>query len=156
MYKVLMVCTGNICRSPTADGVLRHLIAEQRLTNQIEVDSAGTQSYHVGEAPDRRSQKHALRRGYDLSNLRARQIKSNDYVEYDLILAMDRSHLNYLKQYCPVEYQEKLKLFLSFTAQTTEQEVPDPYYGGDQGFEHVLDLVEDACQGVLQSILKTR
>jgi protein-tyrosine phosphatase len=136
--------------------VLRHLIAEQRLTGQIEVDSAGTQSYHVGEAPDRRSQKHALRRGYDLSDLRARQVKNTDYADYDLILAMDRSHLSYLKQHCPVEYQDKLKLFLSFSEQATEQEVPDPYYGGDQGFEHVLDLVEDACQGVLQAILKTR
>ncbi len=104
MYKVLMVCTGNICRSPTADGVLRHLIAKQRLTNQIEVDSAGTQSFHAGEAPDLRSQKHALRRGYDLSNLRARQMKSSDYAEYDLILAMGRSHLSYLKQHCPLEH----------------------------------------------------
>ena len=156
MQKILMVCTGNICRSPTADGVLRHMLAEYRLNDRIEVDSAGTQSYHVGEAPDRRSQKHALQRGYDLSNLRARQVIAADYAEYDLILAMDRSHLSYLKQYCPIEYQAKLKLFLSFASQTTEQDVPDPYYGGDQGFEYVLDLIEDACQGVVQSFLQAR
>jgi len=156
MQKVLMVCTGNICRSPTADGVLRHLIAQHRLEGRIEVDSAGTQSYHVGEAPDRRSQKHAKQRGYDLSKLRARQVQQADYVEYDLILAMDRSHLNYLTQYCPAAYQQKIKLFLSFASQTTEQEVPDPYYGGEQGFEYVLDLVEDACQGILQPFLQAR
>ena len=156
MQKVLMVCTGNICRSPTADGVLRHLIAQHRLEVRMEVDSAGTQSYHVGEAPDRRSQKHAIRRGYDLSKLRARQVKDTDYAEYDLILAMDRSHLNYLNQHCPAEFKEKIKLFLSFATQSTEQEVPDPYYGGDQGFEHVLDLIEDACQGILQPFLQTR
>ncbi|MBM5570669.1 MULTISPECIES: low molecular weight protein-tyrosine-phosphatase [Deefgea] len=156
MQKVLMVCTGNICRSPTADGVLRHLIAQHRLEGRIEVDSAGTQSYHVGEAPDRRSQKHAKQRGYDLSKLRARQVQQADYAEYDLILAMDRSHLNYLTQHCPAAYQQKIKLFLSFASQTTEQEVPDPYYGGEQGFEYVLDLVEDACQGILQPFLQAR
>lgn len=154
MQKVLMICTGNICRSPTADGVLRHLVAEQRLGGRIEVDSAGTQSYHIGEAPDRRSQKHALRRGYDLSDLRARQVNSHDYAEYDLILAMDKSHFSYLKQHCPAEYQSKIQLFLAFSSKFSEQEVPDPYYGGDQGFEHVLDLIEDACQGVLQACLQ--
>ena len=155
-HAVLFVCTGNICRSPTADGVLRHLVAEQRLGGRIEVDSAGTQSYHIGDAPDRRSQKHASRRGYDLSSLRARQVNINDYAEYDLILAMDKSHLNYLMQYCPAEYQSKVKLFLSFASQSTEQEVPDPYYGGEQGFEHVLDLIEDACQGIVQFCVAKR
>lgn len=156
MQKVLMVCTGNICRSPTADGVLRHLVAELSLNGRIEVDSAGTQSYHVGEAPDRRSQKHALRRGYDLSTLRARQVHANDFAEFDLILAMDKSHLSYLKQHCPVEHQAKIQLFLAFSIKFNEQEVPDPYYGGEQGFEHVLDLIEDACQGVLQSCLRLK
>lgn len=156
MQKVLMVCTGNICRSPTADGVLRHLIAEHRLSDRMEVDSAGTQSYHVGEAPDARSQKHAKKRGYDLSKLRARQVKLSDYAEYDLILAMDRSHLNYMLRQCPESYHGKIKLFLSFASQSSEQEVPDPYYGGEQGFEHVLDLVEDACRGILQPFLPVR
>ncbi|QKJ67612.1 low molecular weight phosphotyrosine protein phosphatase [Deefgea piscis] len=152
MQKVLMICTGNICRSPTADGVLRHKVLAQHLAGQIEVDSAGTQSYHVGEAPDRRAQKHALRRGYDLSALRARQVNAMDFAEYDLILAMDKSHLAYLKQHCPVNHQHKLRLFMTFATQSSEREVPDPYYGGDAGFELVLDLIEDACDGILQSL----
>ncbi|MCB5195053.1 low molecular weight protein-tyrosine-phosphatase [Deefgea salmonis] len=152
MQKVLMVCTGNICRSPTADGVLRHQVLAQHLAGHIEVDSAGTQSYHVGEAPDRRAQKHALRRGYDLSALRARQVSAMDFAEYDLILAMDNSHLAYLKQHCPAAHQHKLRLFMSFATQSSEREVPDPYYGGDAGFELVLDLIEDACDGILQAL----
>ena len=154
MQKVLMVCTGNICRSPTADGVLRHLIAERQLAKRIAVDSAGTQSYHVGEAPDRRSTQHAKRRGYDLTPLRARQVNPADFVEFDLILAMDRSHLVYLNQHCPAEYRYKIRLFLDFATRFTESEVPDPYYGGDQGFEHVLDLIEDACLGVMKEMLQ--
>ncbi|WP_432720177.1 low molecular weight phosphotyrosine protein phosphatase [Jeongeupia wiesaeckerbachi] len=151
-FSVLMVCTGNICRSPTADGVLRKMVAEAGLDGVVIVDSAGTQSYHVGEAPDHRAQAHAKRRGYDLSPLRARQVAVADYTGFDLILAMDASHLRQLERQAPSQHQSKLKLFLEFATGTREREVPDPYYGGDDGFEHVLDLVEDGCAGVLAHV----
>ncbi|WP_410498309.1 low molecular weight protein-tyrosine-phosphatase [Chitinibacter sp. S2-10] len=152
-FSVLMVCTGNICRSPTADGVLRHLVEQQGLAHCILVDSAGIADYHVGEAPDRRSQEHARKRGYDLSYLRAREVRRSDFVEFDLILAMDQSHLNHLRRHCPPEQQHKVQLFLSYARTDQEREVPDPYYGGSDGFEHVLDLIEDGCEGVLQQAL---
>lgn len=145
-YAILMVCTGNICRSPTADGVMRHMLAQAQLTDHVEVDSAGTMDYHVGEAPDRRAQMHAQRRGYDLSALRAREVRARDYHDFDLILAMDHSHLQVLQRQCPPELRHKVQLFLSYAQQFSEREVPDPYYGGADGFEHVLDLVEDACR----------
>ncbi|WP_273429010.1 low molecular weight protein-tyrosine-phosphatase [Chitinibacter tainanensis] len=151
-YSVLMVCTGNICRSPTADGVLRQLVAVQGLQDVIEVDSAGTYDYHVGEAPDRRAQQHARKRGYDLSNLRARQVAASDFSRFDLILAMDKGHFAALRQRCPAEFHSKIQLFLDYAAAFQEDEVPDPYYGGAEGFEHVLDLVEDGCRGVLAHV----
>ncbi|HSC79942.1 MAG TPA: low molecular weight protein-tyrosine-phosphatase [Chitinolyticbacter sp.] len=149
-YAILMVCTGNICRSPTADGVMRHLVEAAGLTGEIEVDSVGTHDYHVGEAPDRRAQAHAQRRGYDLSRLRAREVCADDYRHFDLILAMDEGHYSILQRRCPAEHRHKVRLFLEFATRHGEREVPDPYYGGPEGFEHVLDLVEDGCAGVLQ------
>ncbi|MDR3410227.1 MAG: low molecular weight phosphotyrosine protein phosphatase [Formivibrio sp.] len=146
---VLFVCTGNICRSPTADGVLRQLIHSAQLDGKVAVDSAGTLDYHIGEPPDCRAMQHAKHRGYDLSTLRARAVDPQDFQRHDLILAMDRSHLAILEQRCPPEYKHKLHLCLDFSERARGQEVPDPYYGGDEGFERVLDLIEDACRGLL-------
>ncbi|KPC53048.1 low molecular weight protein-tyrosine-phosphatase [Amantichitinum ursilacus] len=151
-YSVLMICTGNICRSPTADGLLRHLVRHAGWQDLVEVDSAGTDDYHVGEAPDRRAQQHARKRDIDLSTLRARQVNAHDYAHFDLILAMDNSHLRRLQQNAPAAYRHKIKLFLDFAPDQPEREVPDPYYGGPDGFEHVLDLVEAGCEGVMAHI----
>lgn len=149
-YSVLFVCTGNICRSPTADGVMRKLVQQAGLA--IEVDSAGTIDYHTGESPDRRAQHHAGRRGYDLSALRARRLAAEDFHRFDLILAMDRSHLAILNRHCPPERKSSLRLLMDFARSSGHHEVPDPYYGGDEDFEHVLDLVEDACSGLLEHV----
>lgn len=151
-FSVLFVCTGNICRSPTADGVMRALVAAAGLQADIEVDSAGTQGYHVGEAPDHRSQQHAARRGYDLSDLIARAIAPDDFQHFDLILAMDRSHLALLERQCPPEHKHKVHLLLEYASRARTMEVSDPYYGGDAGFELVLDQVEDGCAGLLEHI----
>lgn len=151
-FSVLFVCTGNICRSPTADGVLRQLICSAQLDGKVEVDSAGTLDYHSGQAPDHRAQQHAKRRGYDLSVLRARQVGPEDFHRHDLILAMDRSHLAILNRLCPAEHKSKVHLFLEFARNASVEEVPDPYYGGAEGFEHVLDLIEDASAGLLDEI----
>lgn len=153
MKKVLFVCLGNICRSPSAHGVFQALLDEQGLNNQVEVDSAGTAAYHIGKAPDPRSTAAATKRGVDLSPLRARQAVLDDFSAFDYILAMDSENLSNLARLKPANYQGHLGLFLDF-AQTPESEVPDPYYGDDQGFEHVLDLVEMASQGLLDVIKK--
>ena len=149
---VLLVCTGNICRSPTAEGVFRKLLCESALDELVQVESAGTHGYHVGEAPDARAQEHARRRGYDLSGLRARQIEQGDFERFDLILAMDRGHLGILQRLAPPQYRHKLRLFMEFAEGWNLAEVPDPYYGGADGFERVLDMVEDAAQGLLEEI----
>ncbi len=141
---VLFVCTGNICRSPTAEAVLRHLAAEEGV--KLRVASAGVGDWHVGSAPDERAQHHAKGRGYDLSALRARQVRPSDFAEFDLILAMDRGHLRALERMVPREARHKLRLFVA------GREVPDPYYGGPEGFEQVLDLVEAACRDLLQEL----
>ena len=146
---ILFICMGNICRSPTADGVLRHKIHLLGLTDQVRVDSAGTHNYHPGSPPDERSQAHALRRGYDLSALRARQVQSDDFARFDLILAMDHDNLALLQRACPEPHRHKLQRLTEFCQRYTSAEVPDPYYGGGAGFETVLDLVEDACDGLL-------
>ncbi|QAY87523.1 low molecular weight protein-tyrosine-phosphatase [Pseudomonas arsenicoxydans] len=141
--RVLFVCLGNICRSPTAEGVLRHKLREAGLADQIEVASAGTGDWHVGKAPDKRSQAAAKLRGYDLSAQRAQQVTRADFAAYDLILAMDNSNLRHLKALQPAKGKAELDLFLR-RYQSEFDEVPDPYYDGDQGFEQVLDLIERA------------
>lgn len=152
MTKVLFVCLGNICRSPTADGIFRKLVADAGLAAQVQVDSAGTAGWHIGRAPDARTVAAAKKRGYDLSDLRARQVSVQDFSEYDYILAMDKSNLRDLQDMRPLGYQGHLGLFLGFGSLNGDQEVPDPYHGGSEGFELVLDLVEDAAQGLLDKI----
>ncbi|MFQ5488358.1 MAG: low molecular weight protein-tyrosine-phosphatase [Gammaproteobacteria bacterium] len=150
--KVLFVCMGNICRSPTAEGVFRQLVQQQALHELILIDSAGTHAYHVGNPPDPRAQRTALGRGIDLSLLRARQVRHEDFVHYDYILAMDRDNLTDLLEICPAEHQAKLSLLLQYAPHLELQEVPDPYYGGPAGFERVLDMIEAASQGLLKTI----
>ena len=153
MYqRILFVCMGNICRSPTAEGVTRAL-AEQRGL-QFEFDSAGTHGYHIGKPPDARASAAAAKRGYDLSALKARQVNEFDFVRFDRILAMDRDNLELLRKACPQEAAGKLGLFLEFAPRHGVDEVPDPYYGGPEGFEHVLDLIEDAAAGLLDRMTK--
>lgn len=141
--RVLFVCLGNICRSPTAEGVLRHKLREAGLADQVEVASAGTGDWHVGKAPDKRSQAAAKLRGYDLSAQRAQQVSRADFATYDLILAMDNSNLRHLKALQPAKGKAELDLFLR-RYQSEIDEVPDPYHDSDQGFEQVLDLIERA------------
>ncbi len=150
--RVLFVCSGNICRSPTADGVFRHLVMQAGFQDTVLVDSAGTLDYHVGSAPDRRSVRAAARRGYELGALRARQLASADYSEFDYLLAMDREHLTILQSSALPEHQDKIALMLDFSDRYRGNEVPDPYYGGPQGFEHVLDVIEDGATGLLNEI----
>ncbi|MCX7150082.1 MAG: low molecular weight phosphotyrosine protein phosphatase [Rhodocyclales bacterium] len=149
MHRILFVCTGNICRSPTAEGVARGLAAKHRVDHLFEFDSAATHGYHVGDPPDPRTVAAALRRGYDLAPLRARRVTEFDFIRFDYVLAMDREHLELLQRACPRSHQKKLGLFLEFGERFGEDEVPDPYYGGAQGFEHVLDLIEDAATGLI-------
>ena len=149
--RLLMVCLGNICRSPTAHGVLQKMIEDKDLHMQIEVDSAGTGGYHAGEPPDPRTVSAAAGRGYDLSWLRARQVTAADFDSFDHILAMDEHNLQELQQRCPPQLQHKLALFLDY-AESDYDAVPDPYYGGADGFELVLDLAENACRGLLDAI----
>ena len=151
-FSVLFVCMGNICRSPTAHGVFRHKVMEQGLSNAVEVDSAGTHNFHPNSPPDERSQAHAGKRGYDLSDLRARQIQDSDFEKFDLILVMDLDNLALLQEQCPSMHQHKVRRLTEFCLQFDSAVVPDPYYGGTRGFEHVLDLVEDACNGLLQHV----
>lgn len=154
-YSVLFVCLGNICRSPTAHGVFRHKVAIHGLADLVTVDSAGTSNYHPNSPPDARSQAHAARRGYELSDLRARQIRVADFETFDLVLVMDWDNLAQVTQACPAEHQHKLRRFTEFCQNLDSPVVPDPYFGGAEGFEQVLDLVEDASEGLLQHV-KTR
>jgi protein-tyrosine phosphatase len=149
-YSVLFVCMGNICRSPTAHGVFRHKVKAQGLDHLIAVDSAGTHNYHPGSPPDDRSQEHALRRGYDLADLRARQIRDEDFDRYDLILVMDWDNLALVQDICPPQHQPKVRRLTEFCLTLDSPVVPDPYYGGASGFDQVLNLVEDACDGLLR------
>ncbi len=151
--RVLFVCMGNICRSPTGEGVFRHFVENQGLAHEVEIDSAGTIGYHVGEPPDSRMQRAAARRNYDLSKQRARQFKRSDFVEFDLIVPMDRENEWNIHRLDPdAEYREKVKLLCSFHPNPPTMDVPDPYYGGQRGFEEVLDLIEAACPGILEHL----
>ncbi len=152
--KVLFVCMGNICRSPTAHGVFEHLVHQQGLKDRIEIESAGTHSYHVGESPDSRAQQTARNRGIDLSYIRARKVCAADFEYYDYILAMDNDNLYHLRSLCDPQYQDKIQLFLDYASDNRVKEVPDPYYGGSRGFENVFDLVDDAARGLLEHIKK--
>ena len=149
-FGVLFVCTGNICRSPTAEAIFRKLATDAGMA--VTADSAGTQGYHIGEPPDSRAQKAAAKRGYDLSALRARTIEGADFQRFDLILAMDEEHHAILSRIAGSSADHKLKLMMSYAQRFKEREVPDPYYGGPQGFERVLDMLEDAARGLLESL----
>jgi len=141
---ILFVCTGNICRSPTAEGVFRSLARKAGL--ELRIESAGLGDWHVGQAPDERAQHHARQRGYELSTQRARQVRQRDFEDFDLILAMDRGHLRELQRMAPAKHRAKIRLFVS------DRDVPDPYYGGPAGFEHVLDLVETQCASLISEL----
>lgn len=152
VYRVLMVCMGNICRSPTAEIVVRSYIKNNGMGNKVEVDSAGTHGYHVGEAPDPRTQRAALVRGYEMTQLRARKVAHQDLDYFDLVLAMDKNNLDNLQRMALPEQLPKLQLFMDYARNFDEQEVPDPYYGLGHGFDQVLDMIEDAADGLTQDI----
>lgn len=154
--KILFVCLGNICRSPTAEIVFRNLAAREAPELGIEVDSAGTAGYHIGDPPDMRTRQAALRRGYDMSTLRARIVEPQDFGRFDLILAMDRQNLEVLNRRAPSAARGRIRLFLEFAPEMEVTDVPDPYYGGVNGFEEVLDLVEAASRGLLEHVRANR
>ncbi len=154
--KVLFVCMGNICRSPTAEGVFLSLIKERNIEDQFVIDSAGTHAFHVSEAPDLRAQKTAEDRGISLSKIRSRKIESDDFEEFDYILAMDDDNFERLMLASPDQFKNKIKYFLDFAPHLGTSEVPDPYYGGKYGFERVLDMVEDASVGFLDYLKQSR
>jgi protein-tyrosine phosphatase len=153
-FRVLMVCMGNICRSPTAEGVVRQYIKNNRLGDIVEVDSAGTHGYHVGEAPDSRTQRAASSRGYNLSQIRARKVARQDLDYFDLILAMDKSNLDNLRRMAPPEAHGRIRLFMDYARNFDDDEVPDPYYGLGHGFDLVLDMIEDGAQGLVEDLKK--
>jgi len=154
--RILFVCMGNICRSPTAEGVFRRLVQAEAPELEIFIDSAGTHGYHRGQPPDERAQAAALARGIDLGALRARQVESDDFESFDLILAMDEANLSALRRRCPQPLRERVQLFMEYAKARAVREVPDPYYGGANGFEQVLDLVEDASRGLLEALQAQR
>ena len=154
MVKVLFVCMGNICRSPTAQGVFQRLVTDNELLEHIEIDSAGTHAYHIGERPDERASAAALKRGVDLSTQKARRVNTEDFHVFDYVIAMDSSNYEELASKCPPEHESKLSLFLEYAEDLEATEVPDPYYGGATGFERVLDLIEEASAGLLAEIRK--
>ncbi len=149
---VVFVCMGNICRSPTAEAVFRQYVENAGLAEQILIDSAGTHDYHIGDPPDLRAQRAAQQRDYDMSGLRGRQVEQGDFHRFDYVLAMDRANLAILQRLAPPDSDTQARLFLEYAHHHAEREVPDPYYGGADGFERVLDMVEDAAQGLLQHI----
>ena len=154
-HSVLFVCLGNICRSPTAEGVFRHLAREAGLEGHIRIDSAGTGGYHVGAPPDARAMAAAQARGYDLAAIRARKIAPEDFEQFNLILAMDEDNLVHLRGIAPENSRARLALLLDYAPGRQERAVPDPYYGGRNGFEQVLDLVSEACAGLLDELRRT-
>lgn len=149
---VCFVCLGNICRSPSAEAVMLHQVAAARLGGRIVIDSAGTGDWHIGQPPDERAQRAAKRRGYDLSALRGRQIGAADFARFDLIIAMDDANASALADVCPPEYRDKIRLLMEFATRDDSRVVVDPYFGGDEGFERVLDQCEDACEGLLNAL----
>lgn len=149
---VVFVCMGNICRSPTAEAVFRDYVENAGLSGKVLIDSAGTHDYHIGDAPDLRSQRAAQQRGYDMSKLRGRQVEEGDFHRSDYVLAMDKANLSILHRLAPPASDAQVRLFLEYARHHVEREVPDPYYGGTDGFEKVLDMVEDASEGLLQHI----
>ncbi len=152
MVKILFVCMGNICRSPTAEGIFRQKVVEAGLEDMIQIDSAGTIAYHAGRPPDARAQEAARRRGIDLSSQRARKVLAADFEHFDFVIAMDSDNRYDLEAICPPEFANRLHMFLKFARNSRETDVPDPYYGGERGFETVLDLVEAASEGLLQHL----
>jgi len=154
IVSVVFVCMGNICRSPTAEGVFRHVVKARNLQDVIKIDSAGTHAYHIGESPDSRSQATAKSRGVDLSAQRARKVEVDDFERFDYVIAMDCSNYENLKDLATVEQQERLYLFMDFTSAWDNAEVPDPYYGGGDGFKNVFDMVQSASEGLLECIVK--
>lgn len=153
--QVLFVCTGNICRSPTAEGVFVALVNKEQVAQRFVIESAGTHAYHLGEAPDLRTQKAAEERGISLAQMRARKVSLADFAAFDYLLAMDKDNYDTLMNAAPDQHQAKIKLFLDFATQSDAQEVPDPYYGGEYGFERVLDMVEDGALGFLDFLRQT-
>lgn len=149
---VLFICTGNICRSPTAQGVFEHKVVQAGLAGRVFVDSAGTHGFHVGSRPDNRAQHAAARRGFDLSRQRSRRIDAGDYASFDYLIGMDHDNLRAMRNDCPPEHQAKLALLMQFLPAPEVEEVPDPYYGGALGFERVLDLVEQASDALLEHV----
>ncbi|WP_290652267.1 low molecular weight protein-tyrosine-phosphatase [Aquisalimonas sp.] len=150
--RVLFVCMGNICRSPSAEAVFHKLLADHGLEGRIEADSAGTHAYHIGKPPDPRSQAAGRERGVEMGHLRARQVERSDFDYFDHILAMDQWNLDILLAEAPAGQRAKVRLLVEFAENHTADEVPDPYYGGDRGFEHVLDLIEDSATGLLKHL----
>lgn len=147
--RILFVCMGNICRSPTAQGVFQQYLQNADMAADVEIDSAGTINFHRGKSPDSRAQHAAGQRGYDISSLRARQVNNNDFYHFDYLLAMDQHNLDDLLAACPSDASAQIQLFLDYGQRYHEREVPDPYYGGADGFEHVLNLIEDAAEGLI-------
>lgn len=152
-FSILFCCMGNICRSPTAEGVLRQVLSTRAGHLQITLDSAGTHDYHVGDAPDARAIEAARRRGIDLSALRARQVLQQDFARFDLVLAMDEQNLQHLRRLAPMHLQERIKLVMEYAPELGVRDVPDPYYGSSRGFEEVLDLLQAASDGLLADLL---
>ena len=150
--RILFVCLGNICRSPMAEGLFRRELERRGIDHLVEVDSAGTGSWHIGEPPDGRAQRAIARRGVDISALRGRQVKRPDLDAFDLILAMDAENLSDLMALANEEQMQRIRMFLDFAPERVEREVPDPYFGGEEGFEHVLDLLEEAARGLADHV----
>ncbi len=149
-YRILFVCMGNICRSPTAEAVFYKRLMDRKLLHKVKIDSAGTHNFHPDAPPDERSQMHALKRGYDMSNLRARQVMDSDFEEFDLLLTMDWDNRALLEERCPAQHLHKVRGLAEFLQTSQASVIPDPYYGGDQGFEHVWDLIEEASEGLMK------
>jgi len=151
-HRILFVCLGNICRSPMAEGVFRRLVEEEGLAHRFEIDSAGLGAWHLGQAPDDRAQAAARGRGIDISGQSARQVRQDDFDRFDLLLVMDRSNLAELKRAAPAEARAKIRPFLDFAPHAGTKDVPDPFYGGTEGFDHALDLIESAARGLLAEL----